>query len=87
MDIDLRKLAGHLRDRGLTVELNDDETVLRAANPLHEALTEQIATNGVRYVTGFGYEIGERGHEAGCAERIAHMLGVPVRTGPRAAAS
>ncbi|WP_328313054.1 hypothetical protein OG432_24245 [Streptomyces sp. NBC_00442] len=87
MDTDLQKLAGHLQDRGLTVDLTDSETTLQAANPLHEMLTENIATEGDRYVTSFGYEIGERGHEAGCAERIAHLLLVPVQTGPRRRAS
>ena len=83
MDTDLQKLAGHLRDRGLTVDLTDSETALQAANPLNALLAEQIATTDDRYVTSFGYEIGERGHEASCAERIAHMLAVPVQTGPR----
>lgn len=83
MDTDLQKLAGHLKDRGLRVDLTDSETTLQAANPLNALLTEQIATTGDRYVTGFGYEIGERGHEASCAERIAHMLAVPIQTGPR----
>ncbi|MFI6683382.1 hypothetical protein [Streptomyces sp. NPDC050485] len=84
MDSDLQKLAGHLRKRGLHVDVDDTEPHLQAASPLHEMLTEDIATDGDLYVTSFGYEIGERGHEASCAERIAHLLLlVPVQTGPR----
>ncbi|MEV5940661.1 hypothetical protein [Streptomyces sp. NPDC051994] len=86
MDTDLQKLAGHLQSRGLHVALNDTGS-LQAANPLSEHLTEQIAMDGSRYVTSFGYEIGERGHEASCAERIAHILAVPIQTGPRKKAS
>ena len=71
MDTDLQKLAGHLQSRGPHVALNDTGT-LRAARPLDEHLTEQIAVDGSRYVTSFGYEMGGRGHEASCAERIAH---------------
>ncbi|WP_438293312.1 hypothetical protein [Streptomyces sp. HUAS TT7] len=84
MDTDLQRLAGHLRKRGLhvDVDLTSPES-LQAANPLDGMLTEQIAMNGNRYITSLDYEIGERGHEASCAERIAHMLAVPVQTGPR----
>ncbi|RCH64261.1 hypothetical protein DT019_34315 [Streptomyces sp. SDr-06] len=87
MDTDLQKLAGHLQKRGLCAALDDSETTLRTANPLSAHLTEQIATTEGRYITSFGYEIGERGHEASCAERIAHILAVPVQTGPREKAS
>ncbi|GGU15668.1 hypothetical protein [Streptomyces violascens] len=81
MDTELRKLADHLRKRGLHVDL-DDTGSLRATNSVND-LAEHIAMNGNHYVTPFGYEIGERGHEASCAERIAHMLAAPVQTGLR----
>ncbi|MFD7164128.1 hypothetical protein [Streptomyces violascens] len=84
MDTDLQRLAGHLRKRGLRVDIDlTDPGSLRAANPLDGMFTEQIAMNGNRYITSLGYEIGESGHEASCAERIAHLLAIPVQTGPR----
>ncbi|MEE1799552.1 hypothetical protein PUR57_12860 [Streptomyces sp. JV176] len=49
-------------------------------NPLHGA--EEIISHHGRYVTSYGYEVGERGHEEDCAKRIAHLLAVPVRSAP-----
>ncbi|MGW1866479.1 hypothetical protein ACWCPS_13075 [Streptomyces mauvecolor] len=84
MDSDLQRLAGHLRKRGLHVDIDlTDPEPLQAANPLDGMLTGQIAMSGSRYVTSLGCGIGERGHEASCAERIAHMLDILVQTGPR----
>ncbi|WP_406341290.1 hypothetical protein [Streptomyces sp. NBC_00648] len=89
MDTDLRKLAGHLRDHGLHVTFSGAGHTLQTANPLHEALTEEIATADGQYVTSFGHEIGEGGRERACAERIAHILAIPATDGtadPAAAA-
>ncbi|GGT99244.1 hypothetical protein [Streptomyces violascens] len=84
MDTNPQGLAGRLRKRGLHVDVGPtDAESLRAANPLDGMLTEQIAANGNRYVTSVGFEIGEPGLEASCAERIAHPLAIPVQTGPR----
>ncbi|MFI8438645.1 hypothetical protein ACIGJO_33920 [Streptomyces sp. NPDC079020] len=77
----LQKLAGHLRELGLRVATLEPEPRLHATNPLHGILAEEIVAVGTTYVTGFGYEIGEHGHEGQCATRIAHLLAVP-RTSP-----
>ncbi|MEU3371710.1 hypothetical protein ABZ734_14740 [Streptomyces sp. NPDC006660] len=81
MDTDLHGLAGHLRKRGLRVEL-DAAGLLRATTSVND-LVQQIAMTGDRYITALGHEIGERGREATCAERVAHLLAAPVQTGPR----
>ncbi|MGW5928099.1 hypothetical protein ACWF2L_17885 [Streptomyces anulatus] len=71
---DLNTLAGHLRKHGLQVDTFHRELRLRATNPVHELLTEEITAAGGRYVTSFDYEIGEQGHESECARRIAYLL-------------
>ncbi|MCX5385881.1 hypothetical protein [Streptomyces sp. NBC_00083] len=81
MDSDLQELSGHLRKRGLRVEL-DAAGFLRAGTSVND-LVEEIAMAGVRYITALGHEIGEQGREATCAERVAHLLAAPVQTGPR----
>ncbi|MFI7239589.1 hypothetical protein [Streptomyces cyaneofuscatus] len=73
---DLQRLAGHLRNHGLQVVALEPELRLHATNPLHSLLTEEIVAEGGRYVTSFSYEIGERGREKACADRIAHLLAV-----------
>lgn len=73
---DLQKLAGHLQKHGLQVAMNNTELRLHVSNPLHGMLNEEIVAVGDRYVTGFGYEIGEHRHEGSCADRIAHLLAV-----------
>lgn len=75
----LRKLAGHLRDYGLSIDENDAEHRMQVTNPLHGA--EEIIAHRGRYVTSHGYEVGERGEEKGCATRIAQILAVSVRPG------
>ncbi|MFD9291781.1 hypothetical protein ACFWBV_26540 [Streptomyces sp. NPDC060030] len=71
---DLQKLAGHLREHGLQVVALESELRLHATNPLHGLLTEEIVAVEGSYVTSFGYEIGEEGHEGECARRVAHLL-------------
>lgn len=44
MDIDLRKPAGHLREHGPHFTLGGAGPTLQTANPVNEALTEEIAT-------------------------------------------
>ncbi|MFH9265984.1 hypothetical protein ACH4KN_17260 [Streptomyces sp. NPDC017546] len=73
---DLQRLAGHLRDHGLRVVALEPELRLHATNPLHSLLTEEIVAEEGRYVTSFFHEIGERGHEKACADRIARLLAV-----------
>ncbi|MGW3627527.1 hypothetical protein [Streptomyces sp. NPDC000880] len=52
-------------------------------NPLNAVLAEAIGTCDGRYVTGWGYELGETGDEAGTAQRLAFLLGVPGDSRPR----
>lgn len=52
---------------------------LRVANPLSSSLFEDIVHRGGRYVTAWGYELGELGDETGTARRLAYLLGAPSR--------
>ncbi|UIX33335.1 hypothetical protein [Streptomyces sp. GQFP] len=81
MDIDdLRQLASHLEEHCFQVVVNEAELRLHVTNPRNSRLTEEIVAVADRYVTGFDYEIGERGAERECADRIARMLAVGVPT-------
>lgn len=77
---DLRRLAGHLRNHGLQVAALESELRLHVTSPLHGLLTEEIVAEGDRYVTSFLHQIGRRGREKECADRIAHLLAVPGPT-------
>ncbi|MFH9134734.1 hypothetical protein [Streptomyces sp. NPDC017524] len=80
---DLQRLAGHLRNHGLRVVAVEPELRLHATHPQHGLLTEEIVAGGGRYVTSLFYEIGERGREKVCADRIARLLAVssPITAG------
>ncbi|MGW2228256.1 hypothetical protein [Streptomyces formicae] len=73
---DLHRLGTYLEKRGLRVAARDPELKLTVANPLHPQLAEEILLADGRYLTSFDYEIGERGDEQACADRIAHVLAV-----------
>ncbi|MFI7285243.1 hypothetical protein ACIBRY_00995 [Streptomyces anulatus] len=73
---DLQRLVRHLRDHGLRVVALEPELRLHATNPQHGLLTEEIVAERGCYVTSFFYEIGERGREKACADRIARLLSV-----------
>ncbi|MFD0436987.1 hypothetical protein [Streptomyces chartreusis] len=73
---DLQRLAEHLEERGLRVTVNAAEKRLTATNPLNSRLTEEIVATDDSYVTSFDYEIGERGSEGECAERVARVLAI-----------
>ncbi|MFD5838240.1 hypothetical protein ACFWHV_32525 [Streptomyces collinus] len=53
-------------------------------NPLHPGLGEIVTAQGGRYLTDYGYEIGEHGDERATADRVAYLLGLPrsSRTAP-----
>ncbi|MGW4042919.1 hypothetical protein [Streptomyces sp. NPDC004721] len=76
---DLQNLARHLETHGLRVTIDAPGMRLTVTNPLNSRLTEDIAASGGGWVTSFDYEIGERGGEAACAERIARVLAVSSR--------
>lgn len=78
---DLQSLAGHLEKRGLRVLVDEPRMRLRATNPLSSRLSEEITATGDRHVTSFDHEIGERGQEPECSERIAHILAVGPASG------
>jgi hypothetical protein len=72
-------LADQLAARGLSVRNQDGGTV-RVTNPLHPLVTEIVTVQGGRYLTAYGYEIGEHGDERGTVERLAFLLGLPRAT-------
>ncbi|MGW7096938.1 hypothetical protein [Streptomyces sp. NPDC054874] len=80
---DLLRLVGHLRNHALRVVALEPELRLHAAHSRRGLLTEEIVAEGGRYVTSFFYEIGERGREKACADRIVRLLAVssPVTAG------
>ncbi|WP_328631944.1 hypothetical protein [Streptomyces sp. NBC_00356] len=75
MDTDLQNLVDHLEKHHLTVATCDPERRLQVTNPISTLLSEEIVLKRGRYYTGFDYEIGERGKEEACADRIAYLLG------------
>ncbi|RRQ79416.1 hypothetical protein CQW39_09760 [Streptomyces griseofuscus] len=70
-------LADQLAARGLSVT-NQDQHAMSVANPLHPGLGETVTAHGGRYLTDYGYEIGEHGDEHGTADRLAFLLGLPT---------
>ncbi|MGW1913149.1 hypothetical protein ACWCQS_21025 [Streptomyces sp. NPDC002076] len=69
-------LAEQLRVWGLSVT-NTDDRRLSVVNPVNPACTEAVGTRDGLYVTGWGYELGESGDEAGTAQRLALLLSRP----------
>ncbi|MEU1302575.1 hypothetical protein [Streptomyces shenzhenensis] len=82
---DLRELGARLEAHGLTVAIDQPKRQLNVSNPLNGRLSEQISAVDAHYVTSFAYEIGERGREEDCAERIARILAVGPTTKASAA--
>lgn len=71
----LDQLATFLRDRGLrTCQVAEGLTV---ANPVASGLSEVVRCDAGRYLTGWGYELGQDGDEQSSARRLAYLLGVP----------
>ncbi|RNG38029.1 hypothetical protein [Streptomyces botrytidirepellens] len=68
-----RDLAERLAAYGLSIVAEGAH--LRVANPLSATLAEEISGHGGRYVTAWGYELGELGDEIGTAGRLAFLLG------------
>ncbi|MGW2708091.1 hypothetical protein ACWC4J_03710 [Streptomyces sp. NPDC001356] len=73
-------LAEQLAARGLSVT-NQDEHAVSVTNPLNPGLGETVTAAGGRYLTDYGYEIGEHGDEPATADRLAFLLGVPTARG------
>jgi hypothetical protein len=72
----LDQLATFLRDRGLRANTNADAD-LSVANPVSSKLTEVVNCASGRYLTRWGYEVGQVGDEWSAAHRIAYLLGAP----------
>lgn len=51
---------------------------MSVTNSLHPGLGETVTAHGGRYLTDYGYEIGEHGDEHGTADRLAFLLGLPT---------
>ncbi|MEU5061304.1 hypothetical protein OHU25_01675 [Streptomyces sp. NBC_00117] len=49
------------------------------SNPLNLGVVEAVDHRDGRYVTDWGYELGETGDEEGTAQRLAYLLGLPRR--------
>lgn len=73
-------LADQCAARGLAVSERADGALF-VNNPLHPRAGEMLTEQCGRYLTDYGYEIGERGDEPATADRIAFLLGLPC--GPR----
>ncbi|MEV0617541.1 hypothetical protein AB0I81_29765 [Nonomuraea sp. NPDC050404] len=69
-----------LRARGLSVAQGDGTTVV--GNPLHPLFSSVLTTVNGRYLTGYGYELGEQGDEVATADRFAFLLGAPAMVPP-----
>ncbi|QRX91169.1 DUF6415 family natural product biosynthesis protein [Streptomyces noursei] len=67
-------LAEHLRANGVMVVWTD-ATALSASHPLNSAAREDVAADDGRYVTAYGYEVGQYGDERETAHRVAHLVG------------
>lgn len=76
----MNRLVGNLEAHGLKVVVDETEGRLLVSNPLNGMLTEEITAVADRYLTSFDYEIGERGQETACAERIARILAVATNS-------
>ncbi|MBL1118829.1 hypothetical protein JK364_41680 [Streptomyces sp. 110] len=70
-------LAEQLKVRGLSA-ISHDEIVVNVINPLNPHLVEAVGIRDGRYVTNWGYELGEAGDEVGTALRRAFLLGIPT---------
>ncbi|GHF81840.1 hypothetical protein [Streptomyces thermodiastaticus] len=69
-------LADHCAARGLSVSERDDGALI-VNNPLHPRVGEVLTAQRGRYLTDYGYEIGEHGDEPATADRLVFLLGLP----------
>ncbi|MFF0771003.1 hypothetical protein ACFYUK_19110 [Nonomuraea wenchangensis] len=68
-----------LRARGLSVTRGDGGAVV-VGNPLHGRINAVVITANGRYLTDYGYELGEQGDELATANRLAFLLSAPTVT-------
>ncbi|GAA2671488.1 DUF6415 family natural product biosynthesis protein [Streptomyces lunalinharesii] len=74
-------LADHLREHGVTATEADKKT-LTVGNPLNSAVSENVTAVSGRYVTTYGYEVGEVGDEKATASRVAFLVGASSQPQP-----
>ncbi|MFF2807675.1 DUF6415 family natural product biosynthesis protein [Streptomyces sp. NPDC058000] len=67
-------LAEHLRANGVAVAWTD-AAALSALHPLNLAAREDVTADDGRYVTAYGYEVGQYGDERETAHRVAYLVG------------
>lgn len=79
----LPQFALSLRAHGLRLA-EANQFHVRVANPLNPSLTEHVRLSQGQYVTDYGYELGQLGEEAECADRVAYLLAVPRLDGDKA---
>ncbi|MGW5687773.1 hypothetical protein [Nonomuraea sp. NPDC003754] len=65
-----------LEARGQSVTNRDDGS-LTIRNPLHPHVREAVGAINGRYLTDYGYELGEHGDEPATADRAAFLPGLP----------
>ncbi|MGA4841782.1 hypothetical protein [Streptomyces sp. G45] len=78
---DLKQLTSHLENLGLLIDVGEPAMRVAVTNPLNSRLSEEILVVGDRYVTSFDYEVGVRGAERECADRISRILAVNSNSG------
>ncbi|MER7363260.1 SAM-dependent methyltransferase [Nonomuraea wenchangensis] len=65
-----------LKARGLSVA--EDGATVAVGNPLHPRINTVVAATNGRYLTDYGYELGEQGDERATADRVAFLLAAPA---------
>ncbi|WP_217167093.1 hypothetical protein [Streptomyces sp. AC512_CC834] len=71
-------LVEQLTAHGPSVAKQDDGT-LSVTNPQYARVGENVTVGGSCYLTNYGYEIGQHGDEPATTDRVAFLLGLPVR--------
>ncbi|WP_052230114.1 DUF6415 family natural product biosynthesis protein [Streptomyces sp. CT34] len=67
-------LAGHLEANGVAVVWTDAAAV-SVSHPLNSTVHEDVTADSGRYVTVYGYEVGQYGDEQETAHRVAYLVG------------
>ncbi|URN07638.1 hypothetical protein LUW74_32635 [Actinomadura madurae] len=71
----LTQLASLLQERGLATAIHGRDRSLAVTTPISHALQEVIICDAGRYVTSWGYEVGQVGEEHPTADRLAFLPG------------
>ncbi|MYT30917.1 MULTISPECIES: DUF6415 family natural product biosynthesis protein [unclassified Streptomyces] len=71
-------LAEHLEANGVAVVWADSAAV-SVSHPLNSAVHEDVTAVNGRYVTAYGYEVGQYGDEQETAHRVAYLVNAGSR--------